>query len=817
MIYKIKTICIALVIVFGFSISGLADLSVVGRSGSTKPFDLVGSDDRQQLVVIHTPDGSSSEMVNKKDVTGRSIYTSNPAGVVESESGYIKPIKDGKTIITVEYEGETDNIEIVVSSMGTPIPINFTNEINPILTKLGCSSGGCHGKSGGQNGFRLSLLGYEPWNDYQYIVNESRGRRVFTPAPENSLLITKATADIPHGGGSRLEPGSYDYNFLVKWISMGVPYGSSDDPVVMDIEVFPKHTVSQFGETQQLSVTAKYSDGTSRDVTRAVKYESNHEEMSSITNTGLVIFNNIPGSTSVMVRFQNSVSVFIADIPLGVEVVSPTPKNYIDTHIFKKFELLGLPPSELSDDSSFLRRSSIDIMGRIPTKEEIVSLLKDTSPDKRASAIDRMLDSEEYAENFASKWAVLLRNKRDVPEDIRTTFAFYSWLKSNMRDNAPFDEFVGNIITASGTFTQTPQVAWYRSVEDPKEQMQDISQVFLGIRMECAQCHHHPFDKWSQDDYYGMTAFFSTLTKKSENVVEEEIIFHKRAKASSINPNTKESILPTPLGGSALEIDEISDPRVFLSDWIKDPDNPLLSRMLVNRYWSHFFGRGIVEPEDDMRLTNPATHPELLDELSTKFIASGFDMKELIRTITNSHTYQLSSEPNSYNLADVQNYSRYYPNRLRSEVLLDSVNVVGNIPSNYRNVATNTRAVALPDDQYTRDVYFLNVFGRATMDSACSCNSGSVGSTLAQSLHLLNSSDIQNKLAAASATPALLSKLDISNTDKVSELYLKSFSRYPTDDELSVGVKYLEESDSKLGLEDLVWSLINSKEFMFKH
>lgn len=802
-------------------------LQIAGRAGAPDAFSLLGPDARQQLVVTaETPNE------HPNDVTGTVTFKVEPAGIVEFlDAGYMKPVGNGKAVITAEMSGAAPaTIEVNVESANTPLPINFANEIAPIFTRYGCNSGGCHGKSGGQNGFRLSLLGYEPWNDYVYLLNESRGRRIFPAAPENSLLLTKSTGEIPHGGGARIELGSHDYSFLLRWIEMGTPYGTADDPTIERIEAFPKHRVGKPGETQQLLVTAFYSDGTSRDVTRAVQYEANQEEMARAGEYGLVELNDIPGSTSIMVRFQEHVSVFIADIPLGAEVALPEPKNFVDKHVFAKLELLGLPPSELSDDATFLRRVTIDIAGRLPSQEEATAFLADTSADKRAKKIDALLDTPEYAEWFANKWSSILRNKRSAPEYARGTFAFNDWVRASIQENKPFDQFVGELVTASGEMTQNPPVAWYRAVKDQNEQMQDVAQVFLGIRMQCAQCHHHPYEKWSQDDYYGLTAFFSTLQRKPGEQPSEEIVFHKRKAAGSQNPNTKVTLKPTPLGDEPLEIADERDPRQELAGWMRDKENPFFAKMFVNRYWKHFFGRGIVEPEDDMRVTNPATHPEMLDELASSFVASGFDMKELIRTICNSHTYQLSANPNGYNLDDRQNYSRYYPRRLPAEVLLDAINGVANTEEAFRNQEVSTRAVALPDDQYNKDVYFLSVFGRPEMDSACECER-TLDANLAQSLHLINSSTIQAKLTANTARPATLAAAEISDEAKINELYLNAFARAPRADELATAIGHLDkkrkqaETDEKLaepqavreGFEDILWALVNTKEFLFNH
>ncbi len=818
-----KTLLQFLVLSCLVSVARGESLTIHARNGSSEPFSLVGMDARQQIVVA----------TESRDVTDEVSFSVQPSGIVEFiDTGYLKAIGNGIATITAQISGSPPaSIEVRVENCQTALPINFSNEVVPVFTKHGCNGGGCHGKSGGQNGFRLSLLGYEPWNDYDYLINEGRGRRIFPAAPEHSLLLTKATGEIPHGGGAQLEVGSHDYEFLVRWIRQGMPFGEEDDPTIERIDVFPKERTLQSGSTQQLIVTAHYSDGTMLDVTRGVQFEANQPEMAEVTEHGMVDLKELPGSTSVMVRFQEHVGVFIANVPLGAPVDLPEPKNFVDHHIFRKLTLLGLPPSKLVDDASFLRRVTLDIAGRIPTQTETEAFLADSHNNKRAAKIDALLDSPEYADWFANKWSAVLRNKRAQDTYARGTYAFHDWIRTSFAENKPFDQFVGEIVTASGEIGHNPATAWYRSVTDSKEQMQDVAQVFLGIRMQCAQCHHHPYEKWSQDDYYGFTAFFSTLQKKPGHQPDEQIVFHKRKDAASQNPNTKEVLKPTPLGGEAFAIPAEEDPRLALADWMRDRENPYFAKMLVNRYWKHFFGRGIVEPEDDMRVTNPATHPELIEDLAEYFVVSGYDLKDLIRVICNSHTYQLSAEPNGYNTNDRQNYSRYYPRRLPAEVLLDAINDVAMTTERFNGQEPGTRAIALPDDRYNKDVYFLSVFGRPEMDSACECER-TLDANLAQSLHLINSTTIQSKLTDSGGRAAKLAgKPDAPDEARIRELYLNAFSREPNVEELGTAVAHLETKRKRAiedeavseaqaereAFEDILWALVNTKEFLFNH
>ncbi len=707
-------------------------------------------------------------------------------------------------------------------------PLNFANDIVPIFTKASCNAGGCHGKAGGQNGFKLSLLGFEPHEDYEHIVKEARGRRVFPAAPEQSLLLQKAINASPHGGGKKLDAKSEEYATLVRWITQGMPYGRPTDPTLVSVEVTPEASIMRLKSEQQLQVIAHYSDGYTRDVTRSALYEANEKNMGEAGETGLFKLYDIPGDVAVMVRYQGKVAVFRATAPLGAPMEGlPPERNAIDSQVFKKLTQLGLPPSAICDDRTFLRRVTIDIVGRLPSPDEMKAFVLDSNPHKRDALIDRLLDSPEYAEYFANKWNALLRNKRGEATHARGNYAFFSWIRDSISENKPYDQFVREVISASGDITQNPPVAWYRQVKDTMQQMEDTAQLFLGQRLQCAQCHHHPFEKWSQQDYYGFSAFFSQVARKPSQMPGEDSIYHKRGTAQAINLRTKLPVKPASLGAPALELAPEEDPRQALADWMSSPDNPFFARSLVNRYWKHFFNRGLIEPEDDMRETNPPANPELLHVLATSFVSSGYDLKELIRTITQSTTYQLSAMPNAHNVVDRQNFSRYFPKRLNAEVLLDAVNTVLNASNQFDGLPAGTRSVALPDNSFNGNNYFLTVFGRPDSSSACECERTQEAS-LAQSLHLLNAPEIQTKLGAANGRAALLAKDSRSETEKISELYEWAVTRSPNAKELDLALAHLAkltrdksgaETDAAKGraYEDILWALINTKEFLFNH
>ena len=713
--------------------------------------------------------------------------------------------------------------------------VHFANDVVPIFTKHGCNNGSCHGRSSGQNGFKLSLFGYEPMEDYQHIVKEARGRRVVPSSPQQSLLLQKAVNDVPHNGGKRLEPDSQDYATIENWIRQGMNPGTLE-PSLVRIEVSPKSGILNKQATQQLKVLAFFNDGASRDVTRLALYDPVDKPMASISDHGLVTVNDIPGDAAVTIRYQGQVGVYRARIPMAESLKEmPATYNLVDVHVFDKLRALGLPPSELCDDSTFLRRVTLDIAGRLPTLRESSQFLSDQSPVKRNQAIDRLLDTEDYAEYFANKWSGLLRNRREDPSYERGCVLLWQWIRDSFAENKPYDHFVRELITASGDLTHTPPVAWYRSFKEPNLQMEDAAQVFLGTRLQCAQCHHHLFEKWSQNDYLSLAAFFSQVTHKTAGTgrnaagnIAEDIVVHKRGDAKMINKKTKEVIKPAALGTAIAPLSPDDDPRRSLADWMTSDTNPFFARALVNRYWKHFLGRGIIEPEDDLRDTNPPTNPELLDALVHEFVLHEYDLKHLVRTIVQSRVYQLSSAPNELNVNDQQNFSKHYPKRMVAEVLLDSVDSVANSTTNFKGQANNTRAVALPDNSFNQGNFFLSVFGRPDSASACECER-TMEPSLSQSLHLLNADEILNKLSSNNGRASLFSKDTRSVEELIREMYLLAVCREPNTPELQHAKAYLAEKTegknpgeeltkaNRQAWEDLLWAMINTKEFLFNH
>jgi hypothetical protein len=784
---------------------------------------LDGQDASQQLLVTgHFAGGQL------RDLTRAVAYEVQPAGMVSvSSSGLVLPRADGSPTITARSPGGlTSSIRVRVTNFRTEPPLDFERHILPILTRFSCNSGGCHGKAGGQNGFALSLLGFEARDDYQRLVSEGRGRRVFPARPESSLLLMKPTGKMPHGGGLRLREDSISYRVLKRWIGQGMPFGDPHDPQVTRIEVVPNVRMMPRHGEQQLAVVAHYADGATEDVSGMAHYDSNTKELAQVSPTGLVRILDYTGSASVMVRYQGHVATFRAPVPLGAPVDHvPPARNFIDELVFKQLKSIGLPPSDVCSDEVFLRRVTIDVAGRLPTPTEAEKFLADPHPLKRDQWMDHLLARTEYADYFARKWTLLLRSRVEQTNQVRGSVALQQWLREALYHNKAYDQIVSELLTASGDLEDNPLVNWWRQIKEPSDQVESTAQVFLGVRLQCARCHHHPFDQWSQQDYYGLAAFFSRVGRKygKEYQANVERIFHDRGAASVPHPRTKAPVLPTGLGGKPLQVSPDEDPREALVQWMTAPENPYFARALVNRYWKHFFGRGLVDPEDDMRATNPASNPELLEALARHFVKSRFDLKDLVRTICRSQVYQLSAEANAHNLEDRQHHARFYPRRLVAEVLLDSMDDVlmthsflGGAPP----LPPEARAVQLPHFPYPSQ-YFLQIFGTPEGSTSCECERIDTAN-LAQNLHLMNSSEVLSKVSSPTGRAAVLAAdTSLSREKKVRQIFLLVYSRAPRPGDLDRALRYLSrarnQAEEKAAIEDLLWALINTKEFMYNH
>ncbi len=786
---------------------------------------LLGMDDAVQVVVsLPLANGRLSDRTRESK-----FQAVDPSLLRVTPAGRVIPLKNGSTTLRITDGALFREVGVKIQGCEAPIPIHFANQIVPIFTKLGCNSGGCHGKASGQNGFKISLLGYEPDVDYIAIVKEGRGRRVFPAAPEASLLLTKATGQSPHGGGKRLEMDSDEYKLLRRWIASGIPVGEATEPVVKRIQIVPEQRVLSRDSTQQFAVLAHYTNGRIEDITRRAQYESNETTIATVDPAGLVATHKIPGEAAIMARYQEYVTVFRATVPRSETPVDFTfpQQTLVDKHTAAKWKSLALTPSALSSDEQFLRRVSIDLTGTLPDPKRVSEFLADTRPNKRQVIVDELLDSAEFGYLFASKWADILRVKRSGDTNrAQGTFSFHGWIRQAMQDDMPFDQFSRAVISATGDEKSNPPALWTKSITQPEQFVDDTAQVFLGQRLACAQCHHHPYEKWSQDDYWSLAAFFGRIGRKEITLPGEYLgqpvkttLVVTNPSGSVANKRTNKSAPIKALDAPAIEVSEDEDPRQKLADWMTSPTNPFFAKAVANRYWAHFFGRGIVDPLDDMRVTNPPTNPELLDALSQDFVKNGFSLKHLIRTIVNSRTYQLSSTPSETNMADKQNFARYYPRRMSAEILHDAVCQLSDSPAAFGGLPQDKlapkRAIMLPDESYSS--YFLDVFGKPQRISACECER--VGeANLAQALHLLNSDDIQGKVARVGGRADTLATKDKRPDDqKVDDLFLWAFSHKPNKDQKAAALAHIAKhsANKKLAYENILWALMNSKEFLF--
>jgi hypothetical protein len=698
-------------------------------------------------------------------------------------------------------------------------------DVEPVLTRFGCNAGACHGKQRGQNGFQLSLLGFDPTSDFEALTREARGRRIFPAAPEHSLLLLKATAAVPHGGGKRFEPGSPPYALLRAWIAAGTPRDPPDAPQPVRLTVEPPEQIMQPGADLTLAVTAHFSDGTTEDVTDLAAFQSNESVIAAVDAEGRVRAEALPGEAAIAARFRGQFATCLVIIPLPGSVPDSLyealpRKNFIDEHVWAKLKRLGITPSEPASDATFLRRAYLDVIGRLPTAAEARAFLADSAPDQRERLVDRLLERPEYADHWANKWADLLR-PNPYRVGIKAVFNLDAWIRDQFRRNVPYDEFVRRIVTARGSTWEPGPAAIFRDRREPEELTTMVSQLFLGIRLECAKCHHHPFEVWGQDDFYGFAAYFARVGRKGTGLSPpisggEEIVF-AGDRGEVKHPLTGAVLPPKPLFGTAAD-DGSRDPRRALAAWITAPDNPYFARVIVNRVWADLMGRGIVDPVDDLRATNPPTNGPLLEALAADFRAHGCDLKHLIRTILTSHTYALGSIPGERNVADTRYFSRHYRQRLRAEVLLDAVCDITGVPERFDAAPPGTRANALWTVR--NESLFLDTFGRPDPNQDPPCERVS-DTSVTQALHLMNAPDLHAKVTSDDGLPAKLAAPEHTPDQVAEELYLRVYSRLPADEERQIVAGLLAEVGDDLkarraAVEDLLWALLNTPEFLFK-
>lgn len=699
--------------------------------------------------------------------------------------------------------------------------ITFESDVQPLLTRFGCNAGACHGKSRGQNGFALSLLGFDSDFDYDAIVREARGRRVIAASPEASLLLRKATGAVAHGGGKRFDVGSPHYQILRDWIQAGTPRTPADAPKLIRVVLEPASRSLAPKEQFPLTVWAEYSDGGRRDVTAGSAFQSNDRTLAAINADGVVQAGPVPGEAAVMARYMNHIAVCLVTIPLPgavpAEQYAQLPRNNdIDEHVWRKLQLLGMLPSPAASETTWHRRAYLRAIGRLPTPEETRAFLADDSPGKRQRLIDQLLERPEYADFWANKWADLLR-PNPYRAGIKATWNIDSWLRDAFRRNLSYDQFARELLTAQGSTWHNGATVIFRDRPDPIELGSSVSQLFLGTRLECAKCHHHPFEVWSQDDFYGFASFFARVKHKGPGISppisggEEHIYTSSRGMVKHVR--TGEEMRPKLLAGEVLDVGSEDDPRERLAAWMTSPDNPYFARTMANRVWAEMMGQGIVDPVDDLRATNPPSNGPLLDYLADDFRQHGFDIKHLIRRIMSSHVFALSSTPTERNLSDLRNFSRYYRQRLRAEVLLDGVNDILATEEDFAAMPPGSRAMQLWTHRSSS--IFLETFARPDPNQDPPCERSN-DLTTPQVLHLMNSPALNRKLTNDEARPAQLAASGKSNEEIVDTVYLLVYCRPPTAEERATALATLPtEGNKRPAIEDLFWALLNTPEFVF--
>lgn len=674
---------------------------------------------------------------------------------------------------------------------------HFENDILPILSRYGCNSSGCHGKAEGQGGFKLSVFASDPEADHAALTKEARGRRVFPAKPEESLLLRKGTGRAAHGGGSKLPFAGEDYRVLRDWIAAGTPLGSPDAPHVVSLRVEPTERVMSPKGEQQLKVFAKYSDGVEKDVTRHARFQSNVEGVATVSAAGLVTTRDVPGEAAVMAAYLGEVGMFRVMVPRpGEPVKNVLPQfNFIDKLVDAKLAKLNVAPSEVCDDADYLRRVYLDLTGTLPTPAEARQFLDSKEKDKRSKLVLALLEKPEFADLWALRWADLLRVDRQ-PLGHQRAHLYYKWIRDSIATNKPFDAFARELVTAEGPTNEVGPANFFKVVTKPGEVASTVSQVFLGVRITCAECHHHPFDRWKQSDYYGMSAYFTS--------------------GSTTHPRTKKEVFAYALGADMPSANPTGDRRLPLAEWMTTPDNPFFARNLANRVWAWTLGRGLVEPVDDVRSTNPPSNPELLTALAKYLTENKYDVRKLIVLITSSRVYQTSATPNPTNERDERNFSRAYFKRPDAEVLCDMIAQALGVPEKFQGSPGIARATQLWDSKARSD--FLKLFGRPNRVTACDCERTREPS-VSQVLNLLNSPDIQAKLTHEAGTVARLVRSEKDDTKLVEELYLQFYARRPTAKETDTATKHLQRypDNRRAAAEDLAWALMNSTEFVFNH
>jgi len=779
------------------------------------------------LITARLKDGFDVDITDAAELSASSQDT-----LKVEEGGALRGRQPGSATLSATLGNQRIEIPVEILPAATEAP-SFVRDVLPVLSKAGCNAGACHAKPEGQNGFHLTVFSYDPKSDYDGIVKDARGRRVFPSCPEESLILLKATLTVPHEGGERFDKDSDAYRTLVQWIRSGLAYRADKEPALESISAFPRERRYRKGGSQRLLVRAHYSDGSERDVTALAGFVSNDKEMARVTDDGVVSIGKVSGEAVIVARYMGLVCDSRISVPadrlLPESRYAELPvNNFIDDLAYAQFKRLGLFPSEPCTDAEFLRRASLDTIGALPSPDEARAFLADTDPEKRHKLIDRLLAHPYYADYWANKWADLLRPNSDRV-GVKSAYVLDQWLRECFRENKPYDEFVREIALAEGNTHRYGPAVIYRDRREATDMTTMFSRLFLGVRIDCAKCHHHPNEKWSQDDFYRLAAFFGTMKQKGSGISApispgNETFFFAGVRMVR-HPVTGELLEPKAPDGPLVKTPVTVDPRRELAEWMTGAENPFFARAAANRVWEAFFGRGIVDPVDDFRISNPPSNPALIDALGQELARDHFDLKALMRTIMRSHLYQLSAAPNEFNAADTRNFSRAYRRRLPAEALADALADVTGVPTSYPGMPPGSRAMQAWS--YKIDSQTMDAFGRPNSSSDCPCERD-VRPSIVQALHLMNSRQLQEKLASLDGRAHALASGKLPPEEVVSELYLACYARKPTAEELQIatapfaaegakGQNAAEGAKRQGAIEDVLWSLLNSAEFVFNH
>jgi hypothetical protein len=751
-----------------------------------------------------------------QDLSATAEIKSNDDKIARIARSIVLPAGNGRTEVTVNVGGHALSVPVEVANQETPEQVSFNYGTLAVLSKQGCNSGACHGSPSGKGGFRMSLRAYDSALDIETLVREAFNRRTNLYEPENSLLLRKPLMEVAHGGGRRLKKSDTGYEVLRDWIAQGCQVDSAEAPTCVKLEVYPRERIlKRPAHTQQLVAIAHFSDGSVRDVTPLAVFSSSDEAVATVDAAGLVVGQD-RGEAAILARFldkiETSSMMFLKEIP-GFRWNSPPEYNFVDHHVFQKLAQLQILPSEPCTEEEFVRRVFLDVIGILPEPSETATFLADGDAQKRAKLIDALLERPEFAEFWALKWGDLLRI-RNVKVSAGGVHKFNRWLVAALRNNMPYDQFARQLLTAEGSTFINPPANYFRTATETNDCTETTSQLFLGIRIQCAKCHNHPFERWSQDNYYGIGAFFNRVQRKPGINPDEQVIWVARA-GEVTQPRTGKQMQPwLPLTGSA-ELTGEDDRRGAFVDWLVKPENPFFGKVEVNRIWGHMLGRGIVEPVDDFRDSNPPASAALLAALADDFAKNGYDRKRVIRTILNSRTYQLSSRKNEFNANDVKYFSHANTRLLAAEQLLDAICRVTNVSEKFAGLPAGTRATQLPSPDVDSD--FLKVFGQPARETACQCER-STDSNLSQALQMINGPLVHAKVRDEKNRLRVLVSASKSNEEVIGELYLAALCRKPSDPEMAAATKHIANAGDRMrGLEDVCWALLNANEFLFQH